>query len=59
MTNKQMEKDELMTILDNMKEMMGSDELLLAIVKAMTSEDLQGTMDYINRCYDLDIDELQ
>jgi len=25
----------------------------------MTSKDLQETMEYINRCYDLDIKELQ
>ena len=59
MTNKQMDKNELLNILDDMQEIMGSDELLLAIVKAMTSNDLQETMEYINRCYDLDIKELQ
>lgn len=59
MTNKQMEKSELMDILDKMQEAMGTDELLMAIVKAMTSKDLQETMEYINRCYDLDIEELQ
>jgi len=55
MTNKQMEKSELMDTLDKMQEALGTDELLLAIVKAMTSKDLQETMEYINRCYDLDI----
>lgn len=55
MTNKQMEKSEMMDILDKMQEAMGTDELLMAIVKAMTSKDLQETMEYINRCYDLDI----
>jgi len=55
MTNKQMDKNELLNIVDDMQEAMGSDELLLAIVKAMTSKDLQETMEYINRCYDLDI----
>jgi len=55
MTNKQMEKSELMDTLDKMQEAMGTDELLMAIVKAMTSKDLQETMEYINRCYDLDI----
>jgi len=59
MTNKQMDKNELLNIVDDMQEAMGSDELLLAIVKAMTSKDLQETMEYINRCYDLDIKELQ
>jgi len=59
MTNKQMDKNELVNILDDMQEIMGSDELLLAIVKAMTSKDLQETMEYINRCYELDIKELQ
>jgi len=54
-----MDKNELVNILDDMQEIMGSDELLLAIVKAMTSKDLQETMEYINRCYELDIKELQ
>ena len=55
MTKKQMDKNELVNILDDMQEIMGSDELLLAIVKAMTSKDLQETLEFINRCYDLDI----
>jgi len=55
MTNKQKEKSELMDTLDKMQEALGTDELLMAIVKAMTSKDLQETMEYINRCYDLDI----
>ena len=55
MTNKQMDKNELMDTLDKMQEALGTDGLLLAIVKAMTSKDLQETMEYINRCYDLDI----
>jgi len=59
MTNKQMYKNELVNILVGMQGIMGSNELLLAIVKAMTSKDLQETMEYINRCYDLDIKELQ
>lgn len=59
MTNKQMDKNELMDILDKMQEALGTDELLMAIVKAMSSKDLQETMEYINRCYDLDIKELQ
>ena len=59
MTNKQMDKNELVNILDDMQEIMGSDELLLAIVMAMTSKDLQETLEYINRCYDLNIKELQ
>lgn len=59
MTNKQMDKNELLTIVDDMQDTMGSDELLLAIVKAMTSNDLQETLEFINRCYDLNIEELQ
>jgi len=55
MTNKQKEKSELMDTLDKMQEALGTDELLMASVKAMTSKDLQETMEYINRCYDLDI----
>lgn len=59
MTNKQMDKNELFNIVDGMQGIMGSDELLLAIVKAMTSNDLQETLEFINRCYDLNIEELQ
>jgi len=59
MTNKQMDKNELVDIVDDMQGIMGSDELLLEIVKAMTSQDLQETLEYINRCYDLNIKELQ
>lgn len=58
MTNKQMDKNELLNIVDDMQEIMGSDELLLEIAKAMTSNDLQETLEYINRCYDLNIEEL-
>lgn len=59
MTNKQMDKNELLNIVDDMQEALGTDELLLAIVKAMTSKDLQETLEYINRYYDLNIKELQ
>ena len=59
MTNKQMDKNELLNIVDNMQDTMGSDDLLLEISKAMTSKDLQETLEYINRCYDLNIKELQ
>ena len=58
MTNKQMDKNELVNILDDMQEIMGSDELLFEIARAMTSKDLQETLEYINRCYDLNIKEL-
>lgn len=58
MTNKQMDKNELLNIVDVMQDTMGSDELLFEIAKAMTSKDLQETLEYINRCYDLNIKEL-
>ena len=58
MTNKQMDKNELLNIVDDVQDTMGSDELLLEIAKAMTSKDLQETLEYINRCYDLNIEEL-
>ena len=59
MTNKQMDKNELLNIVDDVQDTMGSDELLLEIAKAMTSKDLQETLEYINRCYNLNIKELQ
>ena len=55
MTNKQMDKNELLYILDDMQDTMVSDELLFEIAKAMTSKDLQETLEFINRCYDLNI----
>lgn len=53
-----LDKNELFEIADEVEDMLGSDELLLAIMKAMSSKDLQETLEYINRCYDLDIKEL-
>lgn len=51
-----MDKNELMELADDMQTEMGTDELLLAIIKQMSSDELQDALSYINRCYDLDFD---
>ncbi|AFU63188.1 hypothetical protein 8014-B2_00121 [Lactobacillus phage ATCC 8014-B2] len=51
-----MTKDELMQTVDEMKEMLGTEEFLQALIKLMSSDELCDNLDYINSCYDLDID---
>lgn len=51
-----MDKNELMELADDMQTEMGTDEFLLAIIKQMSSDELQDALSYINRCYDLDFD---
>lgn len=50
-----MDKNELMGIVDKMDNDLGTDEVLLALVKALDSDTLQDTLEYINRMYDLDL----
>lgn len=52
---KHMDKNELMGIVDKMDNDLGTDEVLLALVKALDSDTLQDTLEYINRMYDLDL----
>ena len=52
---KDMDKSELMDVVDTMKGMMGTDDLLLALTKAMSSADLQDLLEYIDRVYDLNV----
>ena len=52
---KHMDKNELVEIMDKMELELGTDELLLALVKALDSDTLQDTMEYINRMYDLNL----
>lgn len=48
------DKNELVDIADQIQQDLGTDELLLALIKAMSSEELQSNLEYIIRMYDLD-----
>ena len=52
---KHLDKNELVEILDKMELELGTDELLLALVKALDSDTLQDTMKYIDRVYELNL----
>ena len=52
---KHLDKNELVEILDKMQLELGTDELLLALVKVLDSDTLQDTMKYIDRVYELDL----
>lgn len=52
---KHLDKNELVEILDKMQLELGTDELLLALVKALDSDTLQDTMKYIDRVYELNL----
>lgn len=45
-------KDELMDKMDELKEMLGADELLLNLAKAMSSDELFDNLGYIDRMND-------
>ena len=48
------DKNELVDIADQIQQDLGTDELLLALIKAMSSDELQSNLEYISRMYDLD-----
>ena len=50
-----MERNELYNIVDEMIELLGSDKLLDALIRAMSSDELESNLRYIDRVYDLDI----
>ena len=52
---KHMDKNELMGIVETMEDELGTDEVLLALVKALDSDTLQDTLEYIDRMYSLDL----
>ena len=52
---KHLDKNELVEILDKMELELGTDELLLALVKVLDSDTLQDTMKYIDRVYELNL----
>ena len=50
-----MEKSDLMCISDDIKDIIGTEELLEAIIRALSSDELEDVLKFIDRCYDLDI----
>ena len=55
--NNKLCKDELIEKMDELKEALGSDELLLSLALALTSDELQENLEYIDRMYDTNIFE--
>ena len=50
-----MDKTELYAKSYKMQEMLGAEELLNSLEMALDSDTLQKTLEYINRCYELDV----
>lgn len=50
-----MDKNKLMEIMDEMKEIMGADELLESLALALSSDELQDNLEYIDRMHDLNV----
>ena len=51
-----MDKGELLQVMDEMKEMLGADELLEAIARALSSDELEENLRFIDRCYETQIE---
>ena len=50
-----MKKDELMDKIDEMVKILGADETILSLAKAMTSKELEDDLKYIDRMNDLNL----
>lgn len=50
-------KEELLEKMDEMVEAIGSDELLLSLALALTSDELQENLEYIDRMFGTDLFE--
>lgn len=48
-----MSRNELMEIVDKMKEQISTDELLDNLCQALSTDDLKGNLEYINKMFDL------
>lgn len=48
-------KGELYDKMDELKELLGADKLLLELAKAMSSDELFEYLEYIDRMYDTDL----
>lgn len=55
MRTNEMDKNKLMEIMDEMKEIMGADELLESLALALSSDELQDNLEYIDRMHDLNV----
>jgi len=49
------ERNDLFYIADDIKELIGSDELIEAILRALSTDELEDILRFIDRCYDLNI----
>lgn len=54
-----MDKTKLYDLCDEAMELMGAEALLDAFLRAMSSDELQSNLEYINRCYELDLNMWQ
>lgn len=50
-----MDKTKLYELCDEAKELMGAEALLDAFLRAMSSDEIESNLEYINRCYELDL----
>ncbi len=55
MNNTVMDKNTLMEKADEIKEVLGADGLLEALLKAMDSDDLRDNLEYIDRMHDTNV----
>lgn len=52
-----MDKIKLLTLVDNLVNVLGTDKLLEEIVRGMSSDELENSLEYICRMYDIEYDE--
>lgn len=52
---KNLEKNTLMEKMDDIKDLLGTELLLQDLAQSLDSHELQSSLEYINRCYDLNI----
>ena len=50
-----MDKNELLTILDKMSDRLGCEQMLEALARVMSSDDLEDNLRYINRVYETNV----
>lgn len=55
MNNNVMTRNDLMEKADEIKEVLGADELLEALLKAMSSAELKDNLEYIDRMHDTNV----
>ena len=55
--NNRLCKDELIGKMEELEDAIGSEELLLSLALALTSDELQENLEYIDRMYDTNIFE--